>query len=146
MVSRVLFSIGWWRSFYLPVLLRMWRKSATSSFGGKIDGGKAKVAWNLVVVPIEEGGVGIRDMRSSNVANVLRHVWQLLLRAGSIWVTWVYYYRIKRECLWRIYSAAGSSHWRRLFKLRDVVQVHTTLDCDDMCDVLYMPCFQLSRV
>ncbi|CAN1774982.1 hypothetical protein LINPERHAP1_LOCUS13163, partial [Linum perenne] len=77
----------------------MWRKSATISFGGKIDGGKAKVAWNLVVVPIEEGGVGIRDMRSWNVANVLRHVWQLLLRARSLWVTWVYYYRIKRECL-----------------------------------------------
>ncbi|CAN1773889.1 LINE-1 retrotransposable element ORF2 protein [Linum perenne] len=113
-------------------------KSKKLSYAGKLqlidsvisEGGKSKVAWDKVAKPKKEGGVGIKDFRSWNVATVVKHLWQLIMRSGSLWVAWVNKYRLKGACLWGFNSEAGSWHWKRLMKIREVIRPHVSLDSD----------------
>ncbi|CAN1182680.1 hypothetical protein LINPERPRIM_LOCUS20635, partial [Linum perenne] len=34
-------------------------------------------------------------MRIWNCANVSRHIWSLLMKAGSLWVAWIAKYKLK---------------------------------------------------
>lgn len=38
------------------------------------------------------GGLGIKRLKKSNKASMLRHIWSLFARAGSLWVAWVHEY------------------------------------------------------
>ncbi|KAK4384399.1 hypothetical protein Sango_3064900 [Sesamum angolense] len=49
--------------------------------------GNAKVAWDQICKPKEEGGLGIRSMTVSNKALMMKHLWRILQNDGtSIWV------------------------------------------------------------
>lgn len=51
---------------------------------------KAKVAWEEVCVPFEEGGLGIMRAKDWNRAAMLRHVWNFnQVQNTSIWVDWI---------------------------------------------------------
>ncbi|CAN1768810.1 Putative ribonuclease H protein At1g65750 [Linum perenne] len=120
----------WMSSFILPSGLIKGVEAVCNRFlWGKLEG-KPKVAWKFAAKPKREGEIGIRDMRTWNIANVVNHIWQVLMKAGSLWVTWLYYYRIKRRSFWVINSTTMSWHWKRLLKLRDLIQPHVSLDED----------------
>ncbi|CAN1136539.1 LINE-1 retrotransposable element ORF2 protein [Linum perenne] len=120
----------WMASFILPSdLIKDIENIYNRFLWGKYEGGRSKVAWDIVASPKSEGGVGIRDLRSWNQANVVRHIWKILLKAGSLWVAWLYCYRIKRSSFWTVTSDAGSWHWKRLLKLRGCVSQY--IDHDD---------------
>ncbi|GJZ81777.1 putative reverse transcriptase domain, reverse transcriptase zinc-binding domain protein [Tanacetum coccineum] len=48
--------------------------------------GKAKVAWEIVCLPKEEGGLGIRRLYLFNKALMTSHIWKLLSLKESLWV------------------------------------------------------------
>ncbi|CAN1148886.1 LINE-1 retrotransposable element ORF2 protein [Linum perenne] len=58
---------------------------------------KAKVSWDSVTLPRVEGGLGIRDLSTWNVACLARHIRAILMNSGSVWVAWVRLYRVKNR-------------------------------------------------
>ena len=41
---------------------------------------KKKKRWESVCLPKEEGGMGLRRVKDSNDASVMKHIWNLLYR------------------------------------------------------------------
>ncbi|GJY74743.1 reverse transcriptase domain, reverse transcriptase zinc-binding domain protein [Tanacetum coccineum] len=52
---------------------------------GSSGKGKSKVAWEIVCLPKEEGGLGIRRLECFNLALMATHVWKLLILKESLW-------------------------------------------------------------
>ncbi|XP_056163671.1 uncharacterized protein LOC130137005 [Syzygium oleosum] len=53
--------------------------------GPDLGMGGAKVAWNAVCLPKEEGGLGIRRLVEYNRAMTLKHIWLLFTDKESMW-------------------------------------------------------------
>ncbi|CAN1153049.1 LINE-1 retrotransposable element ORF2 protein [Linum perenne] len=140
----------WMTHFVLPsgVIKEVEQICNAFLWGKAVGEGKAKVAWYLVALPKEEGGVGLRDMRSWNYANVARHIWSLLMKVGSLWVAWIGKYRLKGRDFWEVKSTVGSWHWTKLLKLRSKVRQYFDIDADGdvMWKGTYMPKFRVSKV
>lgn len=58
-------------------------------WNGKDAKARAKVAWDHVCVPKQEGGLGIKRLTVWNKVAMLKHIWSLFSRSGSLWVAWV---------------------------------------------------------
>ncbi|GJZ47279.1 hypothetical protein Tco_0601111, partial [Tanacetum coccineum] len=69
---------------------------------GNMRKGKAKVAWDLVCLPKDEGGLGVKRLDLFNKALMSSHVWKLLVRKDSLWVKWIHTYKIKHRNFWDI--------------------------------------------
>ncbi|GJR19030.1 putative reverse transcriptase domain, reverse transcriptase zinc-binding domain protein [Tanacetum coccineum] len=72
--------------------------------------GKAKVAWDVVCLPKDEGGLGVRRLDFFNKALMSVHIWKLLLRKDSLWVKWIHLYKIKDRNFWDI-PCCGNMTW-----------------------------------
>ncbi|CAG7867093.1 unnamed protein product, partial [Brassica rapa] len=48
----------------------------------------ARVSWENITKPKEEGGLGIKDLSLWNKACCLKLIWLLFFQAGSVWVAW----------------------------------------------------------
>nr|XP_043615878.1 uncharacterized protein LOC122587778 [Erigeron canadensis] len=87
---------------------------------GDLVKGKAKVAWKLLCVPQYEGGLGIRRISDFNKALMTKHVWSLLNRRESLWVKWIYSYRLKERNFWDIPIQQNCScGWRKILQRRN---------------------------
>ncbi|TYK18951.1 uncharacterized protein E5676_scaffold418G00380 [Cucumis melo var. makuwa] len=96
---------------------------------GKEEGrGGIKVAWVDVCLPFEEGGLGIRDGPSWNIASTLKILWLMLTNSGSLWVAWVEAYILKRRSLWDVDSRVGRS-WclRAILRKREKLKHHVRM-------------------
>ncbi|GKB55719.1 reverse transcriptase domain, reverse transcriptase zinc-binding domain protein [Tanacetum coccineum] len=67
---------------------------------GSSGKGKSKVAWEIVCLPKEEGGLGIRRLECFNLALMATHVWKLLILKESLWVKWIHEYKLKGRSFW----------------------------------------------
>ncbi|GJY97428.1 reverse transcriptase domain, reverse transcriptase zinc-binding domain protein [Tanacetum coccineum] len=63
---------------------------------------KSKVAWEVVCLPKNEGGLGIRRLECFNSALMTSHVWKLLTLKESLWVKWIHEYKLKGRNFWYI--------------------------------------------
>nr|GEZ05522.1 hypothetical protein [Tanacetum cinerariifolium] len=85
--------------------------------------GKVKVAWDVVCLPKQEGGLGIRRLDHFNKALMVLHVWKLLFLQESLWVKWIHVYKLKNRSFWDIpYHGKMSWSWRKLLLLRPLIQ------------------------
>jgi len=48
------------------------------------DSKEAKVAWEAVCKPMDENGLGIRNLEEWDMANIWRHIWFLFGDGGTI--------------------------------------------------------------
>nr|GEY42926.1 hypothetical protein [Tanacetum cinerariifolium] len=64
--------------------------------------GKVKVAWDVVCLSKQEGGLGIRRLDHFNKALMVSHVWKLLSLKESLWVKWIHVYKLKNRSCWDI--------------------------------------------
>ncbi|CAI0558717.1 unnamed protein product [Linum tenue] len=114
--------------FLLPMRVLKSIEEVCNKFlwGVGVNGRKrAPVSWSRVAMPKMEGGLGIRDFKTWNKACVLRHLWNLLAKAGSLWVAWIQKYRIKGNDLWGIAANSVSSWvWKKVLKCREVAHAH----------------------
>ncbi|KAK4383213.1 hypothetical protein Sango_2797500 [Sesamum angolense] len=81
----------WASVFILPkgVLKILEKKMRKFLLQGPSGRGNAKVAWEQICKPKEEGGLGIRSLIATNQALILKHLWRILQNDGtSIWVDW----------------------------------------------------------
>ena len=49
--------------------------------------GKSKVAWEVVCLPKDEGGLGLRRLDHFNKALMVSHIWKLLSLKESLWLS-----------------------------------------------------------
>ncbi|KAL0283845.1 UNVERIFIED_CONTAM: hypothetical protein Sradi_7214700 [Sesamum radiatum] len=85
--------------------------------------GNAKVAWEQICKPKQEGGLGIRSLMITNQALMLKQLWRLIQNDGtSIWVEWIQRHRLRQSTIWTYNGATGSWGWKKLLKLRPLLQ------------------------
>ncbi|KAK4382381.1 hypothetical protein Sango_2877100 [Sesamum angolense] len=99
---------------------------------GSSGSGNAKVAWDQLCKPKAEGGLGIRSLLVTNQALILKQLWRILHNDGtSIWVDWIQQYRLRHTTLWTFNRAAGSWGWKKMLKLRPILQRGVTYRVGD---------------
>lgn len=82
---------------------------------------KAKLAWDKVCKPKEEGGLGLRSLEEMNKVCGLKLIWRIL-SAKSLWVRWITRYLVRKGSFWKANdkSSLGSWIWKKLLKYRDL--------------------------
>jgi hypothetical protein len=53
-------------------------------------------------MPKKEGGLGIKKLEEWNRAAMMRHIWSLFVKAGSLWVAWVKENLLKGKSFWQV--------------------------------------------
>ncbi|XP_022014977.1 uncharacterized protein LOC110914496 [Helianthus annuus] len=87
--------------------------------------GKAKVSWKAVCTPKYEGGLGIRRIGDMNKALMSNHIWSIISKRESLWVEWVYSYRLKGKSFWVCKTPSNCCwSWRKLAQLRPLIRNH----------------------
>ncbi|GJY65056.1 putative RNA-directed DNA polymerase, eukaryota, reverse transcriptase zinc-binding domain protein [Tanacetum coccineum] len=128
LVNSVLGSLHvfWASVFMLPTRILLDIEQIMRGFlwcQGKLGGGKAKVAWNVVCLPKDEGGLGIRKLDAFNKALMTTQVWKLLSRKESLWVEWIHVYKLRGRSFWDIpYRGNMTWGWRNVLKLRPLIR------------------------
>jgi len=124
----VLFGLQvYWSSIF--ILLKKVLKDISQVFnrflwnGGVEYNAKAKVAWKDVCFRKKEGGLGLKDLESWNTSAIMRHIWVMFARSGSLWVAWVQAYLLKEKSFWNVSTPQnGSWYWRKLLKFRHLAR------------------------
>ncbi|KAL0439877.1 UNVERIFIED_CONTAM: hypothetical protein Slati_2470700 [Sesamum latifolium] len=93
------------------------------SFAGRVQLVKSVLVSLQVCQPIEEGGLGIKDLLALNRGLMSRHLWELILGdRSSLWVDWIMHYRLRQYSVWTVGDRSGSWGWRKLIRLRGVIR------------------------
>ncbi|KAL0300099.1 UNVERIFIED_CONTAM: hypothetical protein Sangu_3139400 [Sesamum angustifolium] len=124
----------WASAFILPkgILKSLEKKMRRFLWHGSSGSGIAKVAWVQVCKPKEEGGLGISSLIATNQALMLKQLWRILQHDGnSIWVDWVYRYRLRHSTIWTFNGTTGSWGWKKLLKLRPLLRSGVTYKIGD---------------
>ncbi|GKB32138.1 hypothetical protein Tco_0871539 [Tanacetum coccineum] len=53
---------------------------------GELTKGKAKVSWNSVCKPKEQGGLGLKNLRTWNEVLLMKHLWNVATKKETLWV------------------------------------------------------------
>ena len=128
LISSVLYSIQlyWCTLFIIPKYTISKIEQTLSSFiwSGNIGNAqRAKIRWESVCLPKEEGGLVLRRVKDLNDANVMKHIWNLFYRKDSLWVAWVQRLYLKQKSLWCAKIPSNCSwSWRKLLQLRDKIR------------------------
>nr|GEU32561.1 hypothetical protein [Tanacetum cinerariifolium] len=128
LVSSVISSLHvfWASVFMLPTRILLDIEQIMRGFlwcQGKMCSGKAKVAWEVVCLPKDEGGLGIRRLESFNKALMTTHIWKLLSRKESLWVKWIHAYKLRGRNFWDLpYRGNMTWGWRNILKLCPVIR------------------------
>lgn len=90
---------------------------------GEPHKGKSKVAWEVVCLPRQEGGLGIRRLDSFNSALISSHIWSILMGKESLWVKWIHVYKIRDRNFWDIPCRGNMTwSWRKLLQIRPLIR------------------------
>ena len=129
LISSVLAGIQlyWSAMFILPksVLKQVAQSMARFLWSGNtVSSHGAKVAWDKVCRPKQEGGLGLKDIFLTNTVLNLKHIGSLLDPLNiSLWKTWVHTYMLKNKSFWQLKIPGQCSwYWRKLLKLRPIAK------------------------
>jgi hypothetical protein len=137
LLSSVLYSLQvyWTSIFILPkkVINAIEHKFNRFLWNGKdVEAAKAKVAWNDICFPKKEGGLGLKRIEVWNKTSMLRHIWSLFARSGSLWVAWIKENFLKKRSFWSVSIPQNCSWcWRKLLKLRDIAKKFLRFEVGD---------------
>ena len=125
LVGSVIYSItSFWMSAYrLPNKCIQEINSICSAFlwsGPTLSTRKAKIAWDDVCKPKDEGGLGLKNLATANRVSSLKLIWRILSTRDSLWVRWIWKYLIRKGSFWsvKVTSSLGSWMWKKLLRLR----------------------------
>ena len=128
LLGSVLYNIQmyWCSMFIIPKYTLAKIEQLFSSFlwSGKVGNARrAKIRWESVCLPKEEGGLGLRRVKDANDASVMKHIWNLFYRKDSLWVAWVQRLYLRQGSVWSAKFPSNCSwSWRKLLQLRDRVR------------------------
>ncbi|CAL1357332.1 unnamed protein product [Linum trigynum] len=129
LISAVISSITqyWMGIIQLPAKVIKMVEMACSDFlwSSEEEGKRAKVIWSMVARPKKEGGLGFKDLRSWNMACLVRHLWAISSNSSSLWANWVRHYQTSYTSIWEIPDTIPCSWaWRKVLKIRTRVAQH----------------------
>lgn len=112
----------WIGAFILPKKCIELINSMSSSYlwKGSIEGKHtARIAWDTVTTPKEEGGLGIKNLLIWNRTYSLKLLWMLIFKSDSVWTAWIQQNVIKDQDFWTM-KPAQSHTWmfKHLLKQR----------------------------
>ncbi|KAL0295346.1 UNVERIFIED_CONTAM: hypothetical protein Sradi_6839900 [Sesamum radiatum] len=116
--------VYWAMAFILPkhIIKEIEKRLRRFLWKGSTDVGYAKVSWQQVCRPTCEGGLGIRDLHALNKGLMSRHLWRIIVAdRSSIWVDWIFRYRLRDASIWTISAHTGTWGWRKLVRLRGFI-------------------------
>ncbi|KAL0663062.1 hypothetical protein Bca4012_099899 [Brassica carinata] len=120
-------STFWCSTFILPKACINKINSLCSLFlwKGRSEGNNsARVGWDTVTLTKEQGGLGVKDLHSWNVACILKLIWLLFFRPDSVWVCWFKEVILKGELsnYWTV-RPSNTFSWlvNKLIKARELV-------------------------
>ncbi|KAL2231023.1 UNVERIFIED_CONTAM: Transposon TX1 uncharacterized protein [Sesamum indicum] len=118
-------SIYWASAFILPkaIIKEVEKRLRRFLWKGTSMTGYAKVAWKDVCKPVREGGQGIKDIDALNRALMTKKLCDIIrCDRTSIWVEWLQRGRLQNNSIWTIDEKGGSWGWRKLLRLRSLIQ------------------------
>ncbi|XP_038876528.1 uncharacterized protein LOC120068959 [Benincasa hispida] len=91
LIQRITARIRSWaaRSLSFAGRLQLVRSVLQSFQGSMVSRGGAWVAWDEVCLPLGEGDLGVKHVASWNQAAIMKLLWLILIKSGSLWVAWV---------------------------------------------------------
>ncbi|KAL0291484.1 UNVERIFIED_CONTAM: hypothetical protein Sangu_3263800 [Sesamum angustifolium] len=102
----------------------MIKRFRTFLWKGTSSSGYPKVAWETVCRPIEEGGLGIKDILALT-ALMSKHLWAVIKQdQTSIWVDWIIQVRLRDCSIWTVKDNKGAWGWRKMLSLRHTLMSH----------------------
>lgn len=116
----------WLSAFRLPkaCIVEIMRISSAFLWSGPdLNPRKAKIKWEEVCKPKDEGGLGLKNLVEVNKVCMLKLIWRIL-SARSLWVDWVQRELVRSSSFWTIPEGrvAGSWMWRKILKYRDLAK------------------------
>ncbi|XP_018473790.2 uncharacterized protein LOC108845015 [Raphanus sativus] len=131
----------WSQAFILPKACLNEIEGMCSAFlwsGSPHQSHKAKVAWEDLCCPKEEGGLGIRKLRDSSKVFALSLIWRIVSRTSSLWVSWIQQYLLRQNYFWDVREdGKGSWIWRKLLKLRPLAYQFIRIQVNDGCTAFF---------
>ncbi|KAL0290018.1 UNVERIFIED_CONTAM: hypothetical protein Sangu_2591300 [Sesamum angustifolium] len=121
------FKVYWAMAFILPkgIIKEMIKRLRTFLWKGTSASGYPKVAWEAVCRPIEEGGLGIKDILALNRALMSKHLWAVIKQdRTSIWVDWIIQVQLRNCSIWTVKENKGAWGWRKMLSLRHSLMSH----------------------
>ncbi|XP_073051681.1 uncharacterized protein [Primulina eburnea] len=84
------------------------------------------IAWSKICSPIEDGGLGIRDLRAWNKALLTKILWNIHIKKDTLWVRWVHHYYWNDVIDWR---------WRKddIVLIKKLVEIRDELLAREGC-------------
>ena len=114
----------WTNHFLLPaavhkaiqrLLTRFLWKGDPNSVGG------VKVSWEHVCMPKEEGGIGLKNPKDWNKAQILKHLCSIISKSPNLWPSWINATVLRRAKFWLMTVPTDCSWiWRRVLGLRQL--------------------------
>ncbi|KAL0298053.1 UNVERIFIED_CONTAM: Retrovirus-related Pol polyprotein from type-2 retrotransposable element R2DM [Sesamum angustifolium] len=121
------FEVYWAMAFILPkgIIKEMMKRLRTFLWKGNSASGYPKVAWEAVCRPIDEGGLGIKDILALNRALMSKHLWAVIKQdRTSLWVDWIIKVRLRECSIWTVKDNKGAWGWRKMLSLRHYLMPH----------------------
>ena len=80
----------------------------------------AKVSWEGLSIPKTEGGLGLRNIMHWNETCILKLLWMIFFRSGSLWVAWIRNKYISSSSFWALNEKNYSYSWmfRKILGMR----------------------------
>ncbi|KAL2252865.1 UNVERIFIED_CONTAM: hypothetical protein Sindi_0081200 [Sesamum indicum] len=101
----MLVSLYWTSAFILPkkVTYEIEKRMRNFLWKGTTNSGYAKVAWKELCRPVEEGGLGFKDITTLNRALMTKKLCDIIrCDRTSIWVEWLYQGQLRDTSIWTI--------------------------------------------
>ncbi|GKC39248.1 RNA-directed DNA polymerase, eukaryota [Tanacetum coccineum] len=87
--------------------------------------GKAKVSWDAVCKPKDQGGLGLKNLGIWNEVLMVKHLWNVASKKDTLWVKWISVEILKGWSIWEAQSESNCSvGWKNILSLRDKVKSH----------------------
>lgn len=92
---------------------------------GELTKGKAKISWDNICKPKDQGGLGIKYLQVWNEVLIMKHLWNIAAKKDTLWVKWINVEKLKGRSIWEIQQDSNSSiGWNNILRLRQKVRKH----------------------
>jgi hypothetical protein len=77
------------------------------------------VAWKKLALPLDEGGLGIRDLSTWNITLLSKLLWKIQAKKDNLWVKWINIMYLRGKDIWETSKRKDDSPlWKRLLDIR----------------------------